>query len=200
MDRLDQNLDYYQSLLTDQLKDIKKEREEQRQQIEKILQSKIPQPLESLLTNQQTRLYRLYQMAPNQLKENERKEMKKIVEQLDRWSSGGSYNLTEEQEKFLKESGRLFSFKIPNINVTFSIDILGPIENELVNSKYKMVDIFIENIRYPFNEKLSQAYLDHLDQLKIDPLKFPKMRLSKLEKTEIEIETIMIQLDPEFIT
>lgn len=197
---LTQNLSYNQSLFIDQLRDIQKDRAEQRQKVEKIFISKIPQPLERLLTRDQARIYRLYQMAPSQLTENERIQAQRITANLNRLRSGGCYNLSDEQEKALRENERLFSFNIPNIEVTFCIDIAGPIQNELVNVTHKMVDIFIEDNRYPFDEVTSQVYLDRLIQLGVNPSMFPQMRFSTLENTETEIQSLMLQLHPELIT
>jgi hypothetical protein len=196
-ERLDQDLIYYQSLHADQLKDIKKQREQQRQQVQKILESKIPSPLERLLNRDQTRIYRLYQMSPDQLTEGEKIQGKIIFDYFERVRSGGCYNLSSEQEQFLKENNRLFTFKIPSIGVTLGIDITGPINNELVNVSHKMVDIFIENDRYPFDDETSQLYLKKLN---IDPLMYPQMKFSNLENTETEIQSIMLQLHPELIT
>src|SRR5581483_10731244 len=96
---LNQDLAYQQSLYTDQLQDIKKSRADQRQQTENILRSKIPNPLERLLTPNQTRMFRLFRMVPNQLAESQKIQIQNIMDQLERWHSGGCYNLNIEQEK-----------------------------------------------------------------------------------------------------
>lgn len=191
---LNQDLSYYQSLLTDQLKDIIQNRSNQRREIEAILKSRIPSPLERLLTRDQIRLYRLYQMSRNKLTEQELINIENIANDLKRWQSGGCYNLNSEYEKLLRDNNRLFSFTVPNISVTFCIDVAYPIQNELVNVSHKMVDVFIENYRYPLDQATSQLYLDHLSKLGVDPLTYPQMKFLNLDATKSEIQSILLNL------
>lgn len=202
--RLEQDLAYYQGLLQDQLREIKQNRNRQRQQVDGILQSRIPNPLENLLTLTQTRILRLYRSMPNQLNEDERSQAQRIIARLQRLRSGGCYNRSSEQERILREHNRLFSFEIPGTGVNFCIDIAGPIQNGLVNVNYGMVDIYIEpapgeRYQYPFDDAVSRAYLEHLIRLGVDPSKFPQMRFPDLEQTQVEIESLTLQLHPESI-
>ena len=195
---LNQDLDYYQSLLADQLKDIKAARAQQRALVESTLKSKIPSPLEKLLSREQAGLYRLYQSAPNQLTEAERIRGQNITNYLSHLKTG-CYNLSSEQEIILREHDRLFTFNIPNINVSFCIDVAGPIQNELVNSTYNMVDVLIEDDRYPLDELTSIRYLEHLRRLNVDPTAFPQMKFANVENTQTLLENVMLQLHPELI-
>jgi hypothetical protein len=195
---LNQDLDYYQSLLTDQLKDVKFERSKQRTLVESKLKSKIPNSVERLLNREQAGLYRLYQSVPNQLTTEERIRGQNITNYLEHLKIG-CYNLSSEQETILREHNRLFTFNIPNVKVSFCIDVAGPIQNELVNSTYKMVDVFIEQELYPLDEITSIQYLEHLRRLNVDPTAFPQMKVTKVENTQTIIENIMLQLYPESI-
>lgn len=201
MERLSQELEFQEGMLADQLREIKKARAEQRRQVETILQSIIPNPIENTLTRDQARMLRLYNTYPGQLKENERLEAQKISNYIQRLRSGGCYNLSSQQERELGESGRLFSFIIPGTVLTLCIDIAFPIQKELVNYAFKMVDIYIdspegEKYRYPFDDAISQAYLDRLISLGVDPSVYPQMRFPNLEDTQIEIENLTLQLNP----
>ena len=195
---LNQDLDYYQSLLTDQLKDIKADRARQRALVENILKSKIPIPLEKLLNREQVGIYRLYQSAPNQLSEAEKIRGLNITNYLSHLKTG-CYNLSSEQETVLREHNRLFTFNIPGVNVSFCIDVAGPIQNELANSSYNMVDVVIEDDRYPLDEPTSIRYFEHLRRLNVDLTSYPQMKLPKVENTQTLIENTMLQLHPELI-
>jgi len=188
-----QDLDYYRSLLTDQLKDIKSQRAQQRVLVENKLKSKIPNSVERLLTREQAGIYRLYQSAPNQLTTAERIRGQNITNYLAHLKTG-CYNLTSEQEVILREHNRLFTFKLSDARVSLCIDVAVPIENGLVNSTYKMVDVFIEGDRYPLNEITSIQYLEHLRRLNVDPSVFPQMKLDNIENTQTLIDNIMLQL------
>lgn len=199
--RLQQYLEFQQSLLQDQLRDIKQSRAQQRQTVEYVLTTKIPNPIESLLTLDQTRLLRIYRIHPSQLTKEEMEKAIQLYNYLQRIHLGGCYNMNAEQEKILREHNRLFSFNIPGISVTFCLDITGPIQNQLVNASLGMVDIFIdvtpeERYRYPFDEATSKAYLDQLRILGIDPAKFLQMRFPDIEFTEEQIQFTTLQLNP----
>lgn len=188
-----QDIEYYQSLLNDQLKDVKSERSIQRSLVESKLKSKIPNPLERLLNREQTGIYRLYQNAPNQLTESEKVRGLNITNYLSHLKSG-CYNLNLDQEQILRQHDRLFSFNVPNINVSFCVDVAGPIENQLANSTYNMVDVFIEQDKYPLDEITSKRYFEHLQRLNVNPDTFPQMPIPKVDQTQTIIQNIMSQL------
>lgn len=199
--RLEQDLAYYQSLLTDQLKQLKLQRAQERNRINQILLERIPEIIETLYSRQDQQLLKL---NPIFLNEQERRQRELLSQKLNRFRSGGCYNLPVEYEQLLRQHNRLFSLDVPDRTVTLCFDIAGPLQSELVNTNLNMVDVIInvgpnQSYQYPLTEEDSKRFLTQARQLGVDPGTYPQMRFPEIESTQEQIQFITLQMNPQLV-
>lgn len=205
MSLLQQDLDYQQSLLTDLLKNLERERQARRIHVSNILASKIPNPLSNMVTPEMKRLLNVYRLSPGSLNPEQRSRAERISSTLNRWNNGGCYNLTAQDEERLQQNNALFSFNFINIPVNFCIDLYSPLQTGHVNANLGLVDIYMDtgdNLeRYPLDPETSQRYLSELRNRGIDALAFPQMKVNpEIEQAQIEVDSLTLQLHPELIS
>lgn len=200
--RLIQDLEYAQSLLEDQIKDLQNSRNSQRVAVQQFLKTKIPSTFESLLTPDQQRLLRLYRRQPTQLTEQEINMIQTIANNLERWRSGGCYTMTPEIQKHLEQYGRLYKFTIPELPVQFCIDIGEPLISEDINVRLNIVNIPIngnvgEHYKYPLTNEQATDFFDKVRALGVNPERVAQMvnpQIKLINETLENLDFIRLQI------
>lgn len=148
-----QQIDYYDSLKADILKDITRDRKLMRDSVQKVLQSKVSHVAEGRLSPEDNRLLRVYRMRPMILTDREKIQGQAIVANLKRIEMGGCYNLSTLEETRMKDAGSIMKLDIPGVPFKICISFMESLRGKAVNETLGMVDVFIhmdlEVYRYP---------------------------------------------------
>ena len=175
--RLEQDYEYYQSLYDDIILKIRKDRAVERERIELELSTKVPTVLEDMLTRDQQRLIRVFKLNPNGLTPTEKANISSVVHRLEHMRAGGCYNIDVETERALRQEGRLFTIKVPNVAVPLCVDVL----TSLVNDQLQLADVIIilqtgDVYRYPLSEAESDSLIRQVEKLgeSVGELEYPQ--------------------------
>ncbi len=179
-----QKIEYLQSLLADQMKDLLQERSAERKRIRDLLSKNFPANVEQLLTPEQARLLRSARFRST-LNPTELKQLEQIESQINQWREE-CYNMAPEYQRLLAQHGRLF--QINDFPRKMCFDIGDSAVKGMVNLGLKMVDVNIGEHRYPLNPEDSERAIQQMKNLQVDFNKIPPMSFPEIERTQIDLQ------------
>jgi hypothetical protein len=186
--RLQSELDYYDSLLKDKIKDLRKELAKQRKHVDDIvLNSDISYFFEADLPKDVQRLLRL---NPKYLTPKEREE----VEQLLFQQKYERRCLNMSREEKVKLGDDIMYIEFPEKNGYLCFNVMDSLERGLVNVKlgvvYAVLKIKGEFHLYPLVDKEVDEFLRKVRELGVDPSSYPQISYPEIEEVERNKERV----------
>jgi len=159
-------VEYNKNLTIDINKQIKLYRQKLRQDVQKLLQDKIPHLVESTLTKDESRLLRLSKISPRSLNTDEQMKIKEINERMKKLTVGElCYNLPKPREDQLRYNKDLLLLDIDGVFFKMCISVLESFRNRSVNESLGFADVFIhidhEVYKYPLDSEEFEAFMGH---------------------------------------
>lgn len=173
-----QDVQFLESLFTDQMKGIREEREKQRELIAGLLVTKLPTNVMDLIPIEEQRLLRLREQY---LTPEERIFVREIKAEIERLENGGCLDGADGPD--------IFKVRIPGVAVSLCFDITDLLEQGLVNEDLNLADVNIqvdetgEMYRYPLSEKETQHLITQARGLGLNFDQFPKLTFPDVEET-----------------
>ena len=175
----DQDIDFLESLHTDQMRDLHREREKQRQLIANLLTTKLPTTIMDLIPKEDQRLLRIRDVY---LTPEEKIYVQGLKEEIARLENGGCLDI--------EEGPNLFKLRIPGVTLTLCFDIEDIFEQGLVNENLVIADVNIdlnetgELYRYPLSEEETGRLITQARSLGLNLDQYPKLTSSEIEEIE----------------
>lgn len=178
----EQDVLFLESLLTDQMKDLRAEREKQRQLIADLLRTKLPTNVMDLIPIEQQRLLRLREQF---LTPEERILVREIKDEIVRLEQGGCVDGQEGPD--------IFKVRIPGIALSLCFDIIDLFEQGLVNEDLGIADVNIdigetgEMYRYPLSDEETKQLITQARAIGVNFDQYPKLSFPDIEETRTKL-------------
>jgi hypothetical protein len=185
---LQSELDYYDSLLKDKIKDLKRDLAKQRKDIDNmIINSDVSYFSESDLPKDIQRLLRL---NPKYLTPKEREEVEQLLFQLKHEKR--CLNLSREDK--IKLGDDIMYIEFPEKNGYLCFNVMDSLEQGLVNVKlgvvYAVIKFKGEFHLYPLVDEEVKEFLRKVREGGLDPSSYPQISYPDIEEVERNKEEV----------